>query len=93
MQTVVLYQLPDGHKRIFEPYNKKYFNMRDYEIVYECERLNNYKPDDAFNEFNNNKPENFGGRSLSTSDVIGIGNNMYYCNPFNWIKLKPSDYE
>jgi len=91
-KTVVLYQIKDGNKNLFKSFDQKKFNMFDYEIVYECERPMNYAPDDAYNEFRRKKPADYIGRDLSTSDVIGIGDYMYYCNSNGWVRLKEEYY-
>ena len=63
------------------------FNQRDYEVVYECEREDNYTYDDCFYEFNVKRPEDFKGHSLSVSDVVCIDGKYAYCDSDGWQEL------
>lgn len=65
------------------------FKMDDYEEVYSGEReyRRNFL-DILFEEFNINRPEDFHGHSLSTSDIISVKKDntwhYYYCDSFDW---------
>lgn len=66
------------------------FNLQEYKKVYEGETNLDEKFDDIdilenlFNKFNLNHPEDFRGHSLSVSDVVILGDKMYYCDSCGW---------
>ena len=74
-------------------YAKNKYNANDYEVVYEDEiemidiDVHEYL-EQLFTKFNINRPKDFKGHSLSTSDVIHLGSTDYYCDSFGWIALK-----
>jgi hypothetical protein len=69
------------------------FNFQDYKQVYEGETNLDEKLDNTtilenlFNKFNLNHPEDFHGHSLSVSDVVILGDKMYYCDSFGWKEI------
>lgn len=69
------------------------FNFQDYKQVYEGETNLDEKFDDItildnlFTKFNLNHPEDFHGHSLSVSDVIVLGDKMYFCDDFGWKEI------
>ena len=74
-------------------YAKDKYSSNDYDVVYEGEvRMEDadvIKPlEELFTKFNINRPEDFRGHSLSTSDVVHLGNTDYYCDSFGWVALK-----
>jgi len=70
------------------------FNFQDYKQVYEGETNLDEKFDDItildnlFTKFNLNHPEDFHGHSLSVSDVVILGDKMYFCDNFGWKEIK-----
>ena len=70
---------------------KNGFNLNDYETTYEGEiNLNsniNNTLEDLFYIFNVERPEDFHGHSLSTSDVVELDGINYYCDWAGWKKL------
>ena len=92
MKTVVLYQLKEDNPNFNKNYDSNTFDMRQYEIVFEGERGDLYSPTNAYYEFNNKFPTECTGRKIEVSDVIGIGENVFYHNTNSWIKLKEEDY-
>jgi len=63
------------------------FNPKDYEVVYECEREDNYLLDDCFYEFNMKRPEDFTGHSLSVSDIVCLDGKYHYCDDCGWKEI------
>lgn len=66
--------------------------LERYDVVYITERPvkieNVYSYlDDLFEEFNIHHPKDFRGHSLSTSDIVKLDNDYYYCDDFGWKKL------
>ena len=71
---------------------KNGFNLNDYETVYEGHILKengsiNNTLETLFQIFNINRPEDFHGHSLSTSDVVELDGVNYYCDFAGWVKL------
>lgn len=40
-----------------------------------------------FTMFNINHPEDFKGRSMSTSDIVLLNDQYYYCDSYGWEKI------
>ena len=74
--------------------NEKYgFNHWNYKKVYEGEIDGEGKTtweilDRLFTKFNNFRPNDFKGHSLSTSDVVILDGVWYYCDSFGWVDVK-----
>ena len=70
---------------------KNGFNLNDYETTYEGEIESDKTPtailEDLFYVFNMERPEDFRGHSLSTSDVVELDGVNYYCDWVGWKKL------
>ena len=70
---------------------KNGFDINDYETVYEGEtgpETNVYLVlEDLFTIFNIERPEDFKGHSLSTSDIVELDGVNYYCDFVGWKKL------
>ena len=43
--------------------------------------------EELFTMFNINHPEDFKGRSMSTSDIVLLNNQYYYCDSYGWKKI------
>ena len=83
----------------FKPYlfvgydyaSKKGFNLSHYKKVYEgvvdIEKSVNNTLEELFIRFNCHLPSDFKGHSLSTSDVIKLGNHSYYCDSIGWVQV------
>lgn len=59
-----------------------------YHKVYECNRDDAITLEDLFYEFNINLPNDFCGHSLSVSDVVLLGDKLYFCDSFGWKESK-----
>jgi len=91
-----IYQLPNNHPRIFRPYESLNSDPRlsDYRPVYEG-NTEDYSDwdfmngilEDLFYVFNESKPLDYKGRSLSVSDVIVIGDNAFYVDCVGFRRL------
>ena len=72
---------------------KHNFNILHYKMVYTYKKIDNVWLDDqdtlneVFNIFNCNQPDDFGGRSISVSDIIMIDNRMYYVEPVGFTRV------
>ena len=64
---------------------------KDYSLVYEGEIEEGKGLEDIFYMFNVNRPEDFKGHSLSVSDIVKLGNKLYYCNSIGWKRIKQFD--
>ena len=75
--------------------NKPDLSINDYNVVYDGDiedKDNELFEDtktlnDLFYIFNINRPEGFTGHSLSVSDVIKLGAEFYYVDPYGFKKL------
>ena len=66
------------------------FNFQDYKKVYdgELEGKDNIDVlDKLFEKFNLSHPDNFHGHSMSVSDVVVLGDKMYYCDSIGWKEI------
>ena len=66
-------------------------DLNDYEVVYEGELDYPEMPnalEELFEIFNNKRPEDFKGRSMSISDIVEIDGKNYYCDFVGWEELK-----
>ena len=69
---------------------KDEFNFSDYNLIYEGEievEDINKTLEDLFRIFNNERPSDFKGHSLSVSDLVEIDNKFYYCDSHGWIDI------
>ena len=78
---------------VFRHYNwvKDKINLDDYEVVYEGELDYQEMPnvlEELFEIFNNRRPKDFEGRSMSISDIVEIDGKNYYCDFVGWKELK-----
>ena len=70
---------------------KNVIDLNDYEVVYEGELDYPEMPnalEELFEIFNNKRPKDFEGRSMSISDVVEIDGKNYYCDFVGWEELK-----
>lgn len=63
-----------------------------YNLVYETVMEYNNLPDmtileDLFRIFNIERPDDYKGRSMSTSDIVILDDKVYYCDSFGFTKL------
>lgn len=63
------------------------FNLGDYECTYEMEVDSDHSLDDFFEIFNIERPADFTGRSMSTSDIVELDGHKYYCDSIGWTDL------
>lgn len=61
----------------------------NYKKVYEFDLESSFKIslDDIYFIFNNSRPGDFKGHSLSVSDVVKTPDGYFYCDVFGWKKL------
>ena len=70
---------------------KNVLDLNDYEVVYEGELDYPEMPnalEELFEIFNNKRPKDFEGRSMSISDIVEIDGKNYYCDFVGWVELK-----
>ena len=58
-----------------------------YALVYTLESEAALSLDDLYYMFNMEMPDDFGGHSLSVSDVVKNDDGYWYCDSFGWKKL------
>jgi len=100
--TFKIYQLPSGEKYHgvrFESMDRLkadgvQLNKDDYELIYEgelAEFKGNTTLEGLFAQFNNDRPDDFFGHSLSVSDVIVISvdgkDTAYFCDSFGFAEM------
>lgn len=100
--TFKIYQLPGGEKYHgirFESIDRLkadgvQLNKDDYELMYEGEVgefRGNATLEALFAQFNNDRPDDFSGHSLSVSDVIVISvdgkDTAYFCDSFGFTEM------
>lgn len=102
--TIKIYQLNDEKNETrnykymdydFLKENNLTLNLDLYNEVYEFE-VEDVKSlgsmtevcDRIYTRFNLNHPEDFKGHSLSTSDIIMIGERYFYCDSYGWVEVK-----
>ena len=63
--------------------------LDNYDLIYEFDMMNSFDPrlDDVYEMFQDNRPSDFKGHSMSVSDVLRVGNDYYYCDDIGWKKL------
>jgi hypothetical protein len=44
--------------------------------------------DDLFEQFNMYPPKDFNGHSMSVSDIVTVGDRVFYCDDFGWEEIK-----
>ena len=70
---------------------KNVLDLNDYEVVYDgeldCPEMPNAL-EELFEIFNNKRPKDFEGRSMSISDIVEIDGKNYYCDFVGWKELK-----
>ena len=68
-----------------------WFDIRDYEVVYEGEvepgRYIEDTLENIFYNFNAKKPKDFNGHSLSISDIIELNSEFFYTEPVGFKSL------
>lgn len=75
---------------------KDTFSMNDYKEVYsgvtEVDEKDENEPymalEELFHTFNVNRPADFKGHSLSTSDVVELDGELYYVDSIGWRHLE-----
>lgn len=90
MKHFKIYQLDannnDARNMMFMDYEfvTKYFTLSIdlYKLVYEGDTEGDL--DDLYQEFNINRPEDFKGHSLSTSDLVELDGKFFYCDSYGW---------
>lgn len=103
LKKIRIYQVTYATKKKYEIENgeifqllRGYFNgspipFEYYTKMYECER--DYKGsimallEDLFYEFNEDRPEDFKGHSLSVGDIIWVDGEIYKCASIGFNKL------
>ena len=82
--------------KLFMPYDliAEKFDINDYKIVYEGEINEDteytnpiFILEKLFEIFNVRHPKDFHGHSLSTSDIIKLDNDIWYCDSIGWKKI------
>ena len=68
-------------------------NEKNYELVYIAENTLNYDPEEIFEDFNIDRPDDFCGHSLSVSDVIAYKHEdgsveAYFVDNFGVVELQ-----
>ena len=48
--------------------------------------------DNLYKAFNVHRPKDFTGHSLSVSDVVHLGGEWWYCDPYGWKKLDGEEW-
>ena len=98
MLTYRVYQLKKEHfhGKAFEPYDrvkKEYGEPKKdwYDCVYEFQWGDYIAPDELYYMFNEHRPEDFKGHSLSVSDVVEMPDGFRYCDDFGWMELNWGD--
>ena len=86
----IIYQAPLSTEytfRDFECAMKNNWSLNDYVAVWrgeiESETINGAL-EELFYIFNENRPEHYYCRSMSTSDVVLLDGKLYYCDSFGW---------
>lgn len=64
------------------------FDMDAYEKVYTLEMPDGSDLEDVFTTLNIDLPADYRARSLSVSDVVGVGGRYYYCSNLGWIAVE-----
>lgn len=78
--------------------DKKEYDKNLYKMVWEYSSNASEKPacvekpdgmmlEVIFDIFNNNRPENFKGHSLSVGDIVELEDRLYICDRIGWKKL------
>ena len=81
--------------KLFESWNMlnrtSGFSKNDYKAIYEGEvefdTSIRRTLDNIFRKFNIFRPSDFKGHSLSTSDVVVLNDQMYYCDSIGWVDV------
>lgn len=89
---IKIYQIKENKRELmffdYKTAKEKGLFLADYELVYECERPEDYNTEDLYTEFNINRPEDFKGHSLSVSDIVEFGEgNLLYCDKIGWVTV------
>lgn len=63
-------------------------DLNNYNLIYECERDNDYNFDESFIEFNAYHPTDFNGWSMSVSDVVVIDDVAKYVDNYGFAELE-----
>jgi len=96
--NVTIYQIKENTKSVMFLFRgwervKDFFNFKNYKKVWsgtfenlvdEIPENTNDKLDVIFNIFNIHHPKNFRGHSLSTSDIVKLDNEYFFCDSFGW---------
>lgn len=90
MKTYTIFQInpinETSRTMMFMPYDivKKHLTLSldFYNKVYEGETDGDL--DDIYTQFNINRPADFKGHSLSTSDIVELDGKFFYCDSFGW---------
>lgn len=69
------------------------FGLARYNEIYQSEIITSNDDtedilDDIYFDFNMRRPKDFKGHSLSTSDIVKMDNNYYYCDTYGWSEVK-----
>ena len=97
-----IYQAPVEEKFAFMPYDFAERGVEDfadnwqnhYEMVYEGELDAEMSGNPTYDileylfcKFNIEHPEDYKARSLSTSDIVVLANDVFYCDSFGWKEI------
>lgn len=67
------------------------FDQSAYICVYDCDLDDDVSLEDIFYIFNEQRPDDFEGHSLSVSDVVELDGNAHYVDTFGFARISP-DY-
>lgn len=92
MKRFSVYQLPIQNKAKYMGYdfvneNNIMPKLNDYKMVYEGEIRDEADLDDVYMYLQGSKPEGYKGHSLSTSDIVFMDGDYFYCDDFGWVKV------
>lgn len=99
VKSISIFQLKDNeeaNKFLFMSYrfvkNNPQYGIALYDEIYttniEIEEEDNINIlDTIYEKFNINRPDDFNGHSLSTSDIIKMDGKYFYCDSFGWVEI------
>lgn len=100
MRHFVIYQLnnekiKENPLKCFLGYDERVkrfgaIDINEYDIVYAGEIDGDKQIDileKLFYIFNLEHPEDFRGHSLSVGDIVGLGDELWYCDSFGWKQI------
>lgn len=78
-----------GYDRVISHKGEGSVKLENYDLVYDCDVQSSYEVplEDLYFIFNERRPEDFEGHSMSVSDVVWIDGTYWYCDDIGWKKL------